>query len=146
VALTAAVVLLTMATLLVTVAGDCLTRVWPFAWGRCLQVGRWALLAYVSSAGIREYVFILDHGPGPESVVLTFMPVIYPVDIPLFLAFSVARYHDHGWRRLNPRGRISASRIVGCIRSGNSTIWGAGRSAVRYREQVSRTDHLLSSS
>ena len=95
-ALTAAVVLLTMATLLVTLAVGCLTRVWPFAWGRYFQVGRWALLAYVSSAGIREYVFILDHAPGPESVVLAFLLVIYAVDIPLILAFSVARYQDHG--------------------------------------------------
>jgi hypothetical protein len=92
VALTPAIALLVVAALLVATAAVALTRAGPFAWGRFFQVGRWALLAYVVSAGILEYVFILDSVPTREMVLLTLMLVVYAVDIPLILAFSVARY------------------------------------------------------
>jgi hypothetical protein len=92
VSLTPAIVLLVLAALLIATAAVALTRVGPFAWGRFFQVGRWALLAYAVSAGILEYVFILDRIPTHEMVLLTSMLVVYAVDIPLILAFSVARY------------------------------------------------------
>ena len=92
VSLTPAIILLVLAALLVATSAVALTRVGPFAWGRFFQVGRWALLAYAISAGILEYVFILDRVPSGEMVLLTLMLVVYAVDIPLILAFSVARY------------------------------------------------------
>lgn len=55
-------------------------------------MGRYALLAYLVIAGMLEYVFVLDHTRGATLVVLTLMLVIYAVDIPVLLAFSVARY------------------------------------------------------
>ncbi|MDA8148883.1 MAG: hypothetical protein M0Z93_08910 [Actinomycetota bacterium] len=69
-----------------------LARVRPFAWGRFFSVARWALLAYLVFAGILEYVFVLDGTRGGLLVVLTCMLAIYAVNIPLLLAFSVARY------------------------------------------------------
>jgi hypothetical protein len=92
VSLTPAILLLVLAVLLVATAAVALMRVGPFAWGRFFQVGRWALLAYAISAGILEYVFILDRVPTGEMLLLTLMLLVYAVDIPLILAFSVARY------------------------------------------------------
>jgi hypothetical protein len=41
-----------------------------------------------------EYVFVADHTRGGTLVVLTLMLLIYAVDIPVILAFSVARYQE----------------------------------------------------
>jgi len=69
-----------------------LTRVRDFAWGTFRRVAGWALLAYAVIAGMLEYVFLYDHTHGGPLVVLTLSLLVYAVDIPLLLAFSVARY------------------------------------------------------
>lgn len=69
-----------------------LARIRPFAWRPFFVVARWALLGYLVFAGILEYVFVLDGTRGGLLVVLTLMLAIYAVNIPLLLAFSVARY------------------------------------------------------
>lgn len=69
-----------------------LTRVREFAWGAFFLVGRWTLLAYAVIAGMLEYVFVTDGTRGGALVVLTLMLIVYAIDIPLLLAFSVARY------------------------------------------------------
>lgn len=69
-----------------------LTRIREFAWDAFFLVGRWTLLAYVVIAGMLEYVFVTDGTRGGALVVLTLMLIVYAVDIPLLLAFSVARY------------------------------------------------------
>jgi hypothetical protein len=69
-----------------------LSRVRAFAWTTFFRVGGWTLAAYAIIAGMLEYVFVLDHTRGPLLVVLTLMLLVYAVDIPLLLAFSVARY------------------------------------------------------
>ncbi len=71
-----------------------LARLREFAWDRFFQVGGWALLAYVVIAGMLEYVFVLDGTRGHLLVVLTLMLVVFAVDIPMLLAFSVARYQE----------------------------------------------------
>ncbi|HEX6509152.1 MAG TPA: hypothetical protein VF221_16105 [Chloroflexota bacterium] len=71
-----------------------LSRLRDFAWDTFFQVARWALLAYIVIAGMLEYVFVVDHTRGSVLVVLTLMLVIYAVDIPVLLAFSVARYQE----------------------------------------------------
>jgi hypothetical protein len=43
-----------------------------------------------------EYVFVADGTPGRPLLVLTLMLAIFAVDIPLILAFSVARYQAVG--------------------------------------------------
>lgn len=69
-----------------------LSRLHNFAWDRFFQIVRWTLLAYVVIAGMLEYVFVIDHTRGATLVVLTLMLMVYAVDIPIVLAFSVARY------------------------------------------------------
>lgn len=63
-----------------------------FAWPVFMKVGGYALLAYVVIAGMLEYVFIYDGTRGSTLVVLTAMLVIFAVNIPMILAYSVARY------------------------------------------------------
>ncbi len=69
-----------------------LSRVHDFAWRTFAVVAGWSLAAYLVIAGMLEYVFALDHTPGTLLVILTLMLVIFAVDVPLLLAFSVARY------------------------------------------------------
>jgi hypothetical protein len=69
-----------------------LSRVRAFAWNTFFLVGGWALAGYVVIAGMLEYVFVLDHTPGSQLLLITLMLVIFAVDIPMLLAFSVARY------------------------------------------------------
>ena len=69
-----------------------LRRTRSFAWDKFFLVAKWALLAYVVIAGMLEYVFIVDGTPGKILALLSGMLLIYAVDIPLILAFSVARY------------------------------------------------------
>ncbi len=68
------------------------SRITEFAWSTFFLVGKWALAAYLVIAGMLEYVFVLDHTRGGILVVLTLMLAIFAVNIPLLLAFSVARY------------------------------------------------------
>jgi hypothetical protein len=77
-----------------------LSRVREFAWDKFFLVGGWALLAYVVIAGMLEYVFIVDHTPSSQLVLLTMMLVVFAVDIPLLFAFSVARYQPASRRPL----------------------------------------------
>ena len=68
-------------------------RLRDFARERFLFVGKWALLAYVVSSGMIEFAFIRDHTRGGPLVVVTLMLVIFAVDVPLIIGFTVARYH-----------------------------------------------------
>jgi hypothetical protein len=71
-----------------------LSRARDFAWHTFFLVARWALLAYAVIAGLLAYVFITDGTRGSVLVVLVLTLLIYAVDIPLILAFSVARYQS----------------------------------------------------
>jgi hypothetical protein len=76
--------------LLVNVAA--LSRVKSFAWGRLFEVAKWALLAYVIIAGMIEYVFLRNDTSGGPLVVLTLSLVVFAVNVPLLIGFTVARY------------------------------------------------------
>jgi hypothetical protein len=69
-----------------------LARIRPFAWASYFLVIRWALLAYLVIAGMLEFVFLYDHTSGATLVVLTATLVVFAVDVPTILAFTVARY------------------------------------------------------
>jgi hypothetical protein len=69
-----------------------LSRLQDFAWDKFFLVAKWGLVAYLIVAGMLEYVFVLDHTRGGVLLVLTLMLAIFAVNIPLLLAFSVARY------------------------------------------------------
>ena len=69
-----------------------LTRVEGFAWQRFWQVAKWAFLAYVITAGMIEYAFLRDHVSGGALVVLTLSLLVYAVQVPTLISFTVARY------------------------------------------------------
>lgn len=92
VTLAPAAVLLVAAWVVLIVNMTLLARVRDFAWDRFVMVGWRALLADTVTAGMIEYVFVLDHTRGSVLLVLTLMLVVFALDVPLILAFTVARY------------------------------------------------------
>jgi len=58
------------------------------------RVGDWALLAYGVIAGMLEFIFVFDHTRGGSLVVFTLSLLVFALDVPLLLAFSVARYQE----------------------------------------------------
>ncbi|MGB9184801.1 MAG: hypothetical protein WCB67_12100 [Solirubrobacteraceae bacterium] len=69
-----------------------LTRVPNFAWDRFRQVARWTFLAYLITAGLIEYAFLRDHVSGGALVVLTLSLLVYAVQVPTLISFTVARF------------------------------------------------------
>jgi hypothetical protein len=89
-----AIVLLAASALLMAGNLTSLARVEGFPWRRFFEIGRWALLAYVVTAGMIEYVFVRNHLSGGALVVLTLSLVVYAVHVPMLIAFTVARYYE----------------------------------------------------
>ncbi len=56
------------------------------------KVLKWTLLLYVVVAGMLEYVFVYDGTRGNILVILTAMLVIFAVDVPMIISFTVAKY------------------------------------------------------
>jgi hypothetical protein len=81
---------------LLLVSGYLTSRLRPFAWDRFFLVFRWALLAYVISAGMIGFAFVKDHVRGAPLAVVFVMLVIFALDVPLIIAFTVARYSSPG--------------------------------------------------
>ena len=71
-----------------------LSRIQPFAWPVFFLVFRWALLAYLVIAGLLGYVFVHDQTPAATMAVLAATLAVFAVDVPLILAFTVARFQD----------------------------------------------------
>jgi hypothetical protein len=69
-----------------------LARLRKFAWPTFFLVGKWSLVAYLVITGMLEYIFVLDGTRGATLVVMTIMLAVFAVDVPVLLAFSVARY------------------------------------------------------
>ena len=69
-----------------------LSRLDQFAWPRFFVVFRWALLAYVISAGMIGFAFVRDHTRGAPLALVIVMLVIFALDVPVVIAFTVARY------------------------------------------------------
>jgi hypothetical protein len=69
-----------------------LARVQGFAWARFFAVARWALLAYAIISGMIEYVFLRNHTSGGALVVLTLSLLVFAVNVPVLIGFTVARY------------------------------------------------------
>ena len=85
-ALTAASAALTLTAVLL------LSRLEQFAWPRFFLAFRWALLAYVISAGVIGFAFVRDHTRGAPLALVVVMLVIFALDVPVVIAFTVARY------------------------------------------------------
>jgi hypothetical protein len=65
-----------------------------FAWAAFSLVVRWALVAYVISAGMIEFSFVRNHVAGGPLVVVSLMLVLFAVDVPVIIAVTVARYQS----------------------------------------------------
>jgi hypothetical protein len=87
-----AVALLVASTVVLTINLLSLRRVKDFAWERFFYVAKWALLAYAITAGLILYAFLQDNVRGGTLVVLTLSLVVYAVQVPTLIAFTVARY------------------------------------------------------
>ena len=92
--LTPAIVLLVLSAALLVGNLVALSRVEGFAWGRFLEVGKWALLAYAITAGLIEFSFVHNDLRGGPLVVLSLSLVVYAVHVPMLIGFTVARYAD----------------------------------------------------
>jgi hypothetical protein len=73
-------------------SGLLLSRLERFAWPRFFLAFRWALLAYVISAGMIGFAFVRDHTRGAPLALVIVMLVIFALDVPVVIAFTVARY------------------------------------------------------
>jgi hypothetical protein len=87
-----AVALLALAAVLQLTNAILLFRLRDFAWDRFFEVGRWALLAYAVIAGMIEYAFVYDKTRGAQLVVMTLMLALFMLNVPVLIAFTVARY------------------------------------------------------
>jgi hypothetical protein len=87
-----AIVLLAASALVLAGNLIALARVEGFPWGRLIEVGKWALLAYVVIAGMIEYVFLRNHTSGGPLVVLSLSLIVFAVNVPVLIGFTVARY------------------------------------------------------
>ena len=71
-----------------------LARTRGLAWDKFFLVGRWTLLSYVVASGLIEFAFVKDHTRGSALVVLTAMLVLFTVNVPLIISFTVARFQS----------------------------------------------------
>ena len=87
-----AIACLACAAALLAVNALLLSRVEEFAWWRFRQVMGWGLLAYCVVAGMLEYTFLYDRTRGAPLAIMTCMLVLFMINVPLLLAFTVARF------------------------------------------------------
>ncbi len=90
--LTVPVILLGLAAVLLIVNAVLVLRIKEFARPVFRRVLGWALLAYGVIAGILEFVFAFDHTPAREFTLFTGLLVLFALDVPLMLSYSVARW------------------------------------------------------
>lgn len=96
--LTVPVILLVAAAVLFAVNLALLSRLRDYAWWRFSQVARWSLLAYCVIAGMLEFTFVYDDVRGSHLVVLTLLLALFTANVPILLAFTVARYERRARR------------------------------------------------
>jgi hypothetical protein len=88
------VALLAGSAVLAAVSVLLLTRDPGFAWPVFFRVARWALLAYMVIAGMIEFAFIHNNASGAPLLVLSLMLLMFALDVPLSIGFTVARFAD----------------------------------------------------
>jgi len=87
-----AAAMLVLAAALQVVNWILIARIPGFAFWRFFQVGKWALLAYAVIAGMIEFAFVYDHTGGAQLVVMTLMLILFMLNVPVLIGFTVARY------------------------------------------------------
>jgi len=85
-------VLIGAAALLLAAGVVLLARTPSFAWRSFFLVARWSLVGYAVIAGMIEYAFLYDHTPQPQLAAMSAVLALFAVDVPLVLAFAVARH------------------------------------------------------
>lgn len=86
--------LLVVAVLALAAAWVLMGRHPRFAWRAFRRVFRWALLAYVISAGMIEFAFVRDHTRGAPLLVVSGLLVVFATSVPTTIAVTTARYAD----------------------------------------------------
>jgi hypothetical protein len=71
-----------------------LSRIKDFAWPRFFEVARWTLLAYGVIAGLILYAFLQNHLSGGPLVILTLSLIVFAVEVPTLVGFTVARFDN----------------------------------------------------
>jgi len=92
------IALLIASAAVMTVNLTLLRRVPGFAWHRFFQVAKWALAAYLFTAAMIEYAFLRNHLKGGPLVILTLSLIVYAVQVPALIAFTVARFDNTSTR------------------------------------------------
>jgi hypothetical protein len=69
-----------------------LSRIRAFAWWMFWKVWGWTMLAYAIIAGMLMFIFIYDRVPTGQLTLLVLTLAVFAVNIPVMLAFSVARF------------------------------------------------------
>jgi hypothetical protein len=87
-------VLVAAAGVLVVSALTALARAPAFAWDRFVAVARWALVAYATIAGLIAYSFVHNGVRGGTLAVLCGALVVFALDVPTLIAFTVARHAE----------------------------------------------------
>lgn len=90
--LTPAIALLAASAAIVAANALSLARVRDFAWWMFWTVWRWTMLAYAIIAGMLVYTFLYDRIPAAQLALLVATLAVFALDIPVMLAFSVARF------------------------------------------------------
>jgi hypothetical protein len=96
--LAAPVAIAVVSGLLLAATAGLLAKLRDFAWDRFWLVFRWALLAYVISAGMIAFAFVRDDTRGAPLAVALVMLAFFALDVPTIIAYTVARYSSppHG--------------------------------------------------
>ncbi len=81
--------------LFTVVAMVTLATIKDFAWKQFFVVARWAFVAYLVISGLLGFVFIYDHTRGATLYVLIASLVVFALDVPTIIAFTVARYQNN---------------------------------------------------
>jgi hypothetical protein len=89
-----AIILLILSAALLVFNIVSMMRVESFPWSRFFDVARWALLAYTITAGLIAFVFIRNQVSGGTLVVLLLSLVVYALQVPILIGFTVARYYN----------------------------------------------------
>jgi hypothetical protein len=89
-----AIILLALSALLTVVNIVALMRVEGFPWNRFFAVAKWSALSYLVIAGLLLYVFLRNNVSGGPLVILTLSLLVFAIQVPILMGFTVARYAE----------------------------------------------------
>ncbi len=78
--------------LLVAVNVVMVARIRDLAWDKFFLVLRRTLVVYLIAAGLIEFAIVHNHTRAGALVVITLMLIVFAVDVPMIISFTVARH------------------------------------------------------